>query len=89
MIMPTAPHAGLLFTFLKFETELQHDFVAVYSCLALECCNPATSDPPDPSCLRSTPVVVSGSMHEDLSAQQGSCNVFPLIRTTTNPIEVT
>jgi hypothetical protein len=87
MVTPTAQHAGLLFTFLRFETELQHDFVTVYSCLSLACCHPATADPPDPSCLRSTPIVVSGTMRPDYDAQQSSCNTYPLLRTTTNPIE--
>jgi hypothetical protein len=87
IVMPTAPHAGLLFTFLKFETELQHDFVAVYSCLDLACCRTDTADSPDPACLRSTPIVISGKMRTDDNAPPDICNVLPLVSTRTNPVE--
>ena len=88
IITPSTPHAGLLLTFLTFETELQHDFVAVYSCTALECCNPATADPPKPSCLRSTPVLVSGALRVDGAAPEDHCGAKPLLSSTTNPIKV-
>ncbi len=88
-IAPTAPFSGLLLTFLRFDTELQHDFVAVYACTSVACCSPGSAAPPAQACLASTPVLLSGAVPPDSAVEPDPCGRRPLLRKSGNPIRVT